>query len=171
MQLRREARSSPRSEGTRAFDLLRWAGNGAIGGLLATVVMTAYRMPVTTSLPPTAEFWARYVAVDDGNHPVAAVLLHLAYGSAAGSVFGVLYRAVGWNTVRDRIREPSGIAVGVLYGAVLSVVGTRLVLARLLSMDLDATETLVFHIGHVVFGLSLGSWISARSPAGDIDPE
>lgn len=156
----------------RASDLSRWAANGAIGGLLATVVMTAYRMPVSTSLPPTAEFWARYVARGDaGDHPVAAVLLHLGYGSAAGSAFGVLYRALGWNTVRDRVREPAGIGLGAFYGVALSVFGTRVVLTRLLSMDLDATEALVFHVGHLVFGLSLGSWIAARSPAGDIERE
>jgi hypothetical protein len=29
--------------------------------------MTVYRLPVTRSLPPTAEFWAKFVS---GDHPM-----------------------------------------------------------------------------------------------------
>jgi len=34
---------------------------GVVGGLIATVLMTLYRFPVFRALPPTADFWAKYV--------------------------------------------------------------------------------------------------------------
>jgi hypothetical protein len=149
---------------------LQRAADGAVAGLVATVVMTAYRMPISHSLPPTAEFLARYAGGDPEDHTVSAVLLHLGYGAAAGSAFGLLFRASGWGRTADPEREGAGVVLGALYGGVLSAVGTRLILDRLLSMDLDANEALVFHVSHVVFGLSLGSWVSSQFVAGP-DPD
>lgn len=37
---------------------------GAEGGAVATLVLTAYRLPVIRSLPPTAEFWSKFVSGD-----------------------------------------------------------------------------------------------------------
>lgn len=160
------AASENQSEG----GVLQWATNGAVGGALATAVMTAYRMPVTESLPPTAAFWARYVA--DGepdDHPVPALVLHLGYGAAAGSAFGVLFRRFDRRSDSDESREVGGVVLGALYALVLSVFGERVVLGRLLSMDLDATESLVFHVGHLVYGLSLGSWVASESTLEDLE--
>lgn len=156
---------------------LKWAGNGVVGGAIATVVMTAYRMPVTTSLPPTAEFWATYVAGGEpDDHPIAALLLHLGYGAAAGGVFGVLFRVAMRDRLgnpdrdaqRDRLREVLGLLAGVGYGLALSVFGRRLLLGRLLPMELDPTERFVFHASHVVYGLSLGSWVAAQMTVKEI---
>jgi len=156
---------------------LRWVGNGIVGGTIATVVMTAYRMPVTTSLPPSAAFWSTYVAGGEPeDHPVAGLLLHLGYGAAAGGVFGVLFRLAMRDRLgnpegdaqRDRLREVLGLLAGVVYGLALSVFGRRLLLGRLLPMELDPTERFVFHVSHVVYGLSLGSWVAAQMTVSEI---
>lgn len=168
MSERGPARPSP--EGGEPWLLRRWAAAGTVGGAIATVVMTAYRMPVSRSLPPTAEFWARYVAGGEpDDHLLAALLMHLGYGAAAGTVFGALFGASRWGDATDSVREPAGVVAGALYGLVLSVFGTRVVLARLLAVDLDGTEALVFHVGHVVYGLSLGSWVASRATLADLD--
>jgi len=144
--------------------------DGAVGGTLATAVMTAYRMPVASSLPPTARFWATYVAGGDPeDHPVPALVLHLAYGATAGTAFGALFRSLGGRTDDAGDREVGGVALGALYALALSVVGERVVLGRLLSTDLDATESLVFHVGHLVYGLSLGSWVASGSTYEDLE--
>lgn len=151
-------------------DFLRSAVNGAIGGALATVVMTAYRMPVASSLPPTAKFWARYVAGGEPeDHPIPALVLHLAYGTAAGSMFGVLFRPFRRGSDSDEGREVGGLVVGTLYALALSVFGEQMVLGGLLSTDLDDTESLIFHVGHLVYGLSLGSWIASESTFEDLE--
>jgi hypothetical protein len=150
--------------------LLRSVVNGALGGTLATVVMTAYRMPVASSLPPTAEFWAQYVADGDADdHPIPALVLHLVYGAGAGSAFGVLFRPVDRRIESDEARETAGVVLGALYALTLSVFGERVVLGELLDVDLDGSESLVFHVGHLVFGLSLGSWVASRSTFEDLE--
>jgi hypothetical protein len=150
--------------------VVQWAANGAVGGALATAVMTTYRMPVSASLPPTAEFWARYVAGGEpDDHPVPALVLHLAYGASAGSAFGVLFRRFRRRSDTDESREAGGLGLGALYALLLSVFGEKVILGRLLSMDLDATESLVFHVGHLVYGLSLGSWVASESTLDDLE--
>jgi hypothetical protein len=175
MSLRGQQRPAERDDDSPSR--LRWAGNGVVGGAIATVVMTAYRMPVTTSLPPSAEFWATYVSGGEPDeHPVAALLLHLGYGAAAGGVFGVLFRLAmrgrlgdpDGDAQRDRLREVLGLAAGIAYGLALSVFGRRLLIDRLLPMELDPTERFVFHVSHVVYGLSLGSWVAAQMTVDEI---
>lgn len=164
-------RSQTSSSGEqRDGDLLRRAANGAVGGVLATAVMTAYRMPVASSLPPTAKFWTQYVAGgEQSDHPIPALVLHLGYGAAAGAAFGVLFRPFGRRSDRDEVREAGGVALGTLYALALSVFGERAILGRLLSTDLDSTESLIFHVGHLVFGLSLGSWVASGSTVEDLE--
>jgi len=165
-----DSQASPAEE-PRERGFLLWALNGAIGGALATVVMTAYRMPVAASLPPTARFWAEYVGGGEPeDHPIPALLLHLAYGVGAGTVFGAVFRPFSSRTESDDSREVSGVVLGSLYALALSVFGERVVLGGLLSVDLDATESLVFHVGHLVYGLSLGSWVASGSTYEDLKP-
>lgn len=136
------------------------AGTGIAGGLVATAVMTAYRASISASLPPTAEFWAKYVGGGDpDDHPVAALLLHLAYGAAAGLVY-----AVAVPLPDDEYHaERRGTAIGVAYGLALSAFGERALIERLLGMELSPDERLVFHLGHVVYGLTLGTWTGSRA--------
>ncbi|WP_436912271.1 hypothetical protein [Halosimplex marinum] len=149
---------------------------GIEGGALATLVMTVYRLPVTRSLPPSAEFWTTFVAGGrPQDHPLAALVLHFAYGIGAGGVFGALVSGRA-SLDRERMRsflddsvsgppERSGevtvTMAGLLYGVALSVVGERLVLGRLLRTEPD--DRFAFHVGHVLYGITLGAWVGTRT--------
>jgi predicted MFS family arabinose efflux permease len=97
---------------------------GAEGGALATAVMTVYRLPVTRSLPPTAEFWATFVSGGDpADSPVAALVLHVVYGVAAGAIFAVVLRTLLDTDPDDRFAfHVSHLLYGITLGA---WVGTR----------------------------------------------
>jgi hypothetical protein len=141
---------------------------GAKGGLVATLTMTAFRLPVARSLPPTARFWAKFVSGGDpDDNPVAAIALHLLYGIGGGVGFGLLAPMAAQNPADDHREtarnEAVGLLTGTLYGVALSVFGERVVLERLLDMDPAADERLVFHAGHLVYGLSLGTWFGSRT--------
>lgn len=140
---------------------------GATGGLVATLVMTAYRLPISQSLPPTALFWAKYVAGgEESDHPIAGLLLHLLYGVGGGVLFGVLSSVSSESVSSDTARrEQVGLFSAVVYGLALSAFGERVVLEGLLGLDPDDDERLVFHVSHVVYGLTLGTWFGSR--AGD----
>lgn len=131
------------------------------GGLFATVVMTVFRLPILRSLPPTANAWARYVG---SGHPEEytniGLLLHLAYGTAAGAAFGLVYATL--DVFPGTATETRGVLWGGLYGIGLSVVGKHLLLGRLLDMDLDADTATIFHASHAIYGLALGGWVGSR---------
>jgi hypothetical protein len=132
---------------------------GVVGGLVATAVMTAFRIPISRSLPPTAEFWATYVSGEDAeDHPIPGIMLHLAYGAAAGGFFAPLVPQTGIDLVDER----RGAVAGCGYGLLLSVFGLRLVLGRLLGQHLSADERFVFHVGHLVYGVTLGTWLGSK---------
>jgi len=174
-----ESRPETASEGPTAPRRTAVAGRvrrGLEGGALATLVMTVYRLPVTRSLPPSAEFWATFVAggrPDD--HPLAALVLHFAYGIGAGGVFAALvsgraslnrdrtrsFLDDSVNAPPDRSDEVTATMVGLLYGVALSVVGERFVLGRLLGTEPD--DWFAFHVGHVLYGVTLGAWVGTRT--------
>lgn len=146
-----------RAERATTGDLRRTVKLGLKSGLVATVVMTTFRMPISRSPPPTADFWATYVAGGDPeDHTAVGLVLHLAYGIGAGVVFAVLSpsRTTG-SEVED---ESRGILRGLAYGILLSTFGVRFVLEGLLGMDLEPDERFIFHVSHVVYGLTLGAW-------------
>ncbi len=133
---------------------------GAKGGLFATVAMTAFRLPISRSLPPTDEFWTRYVRDDrSGDAPLPALALHLCYGVAAGVVYAATVPDSGGESALASMG--TGAVTGVAYGLLLSAVG--LVLERLLGEELSTDERFVFHLGHVVYGLTLGTWLGSRA--------
>ncbi|MFC4448973.1 hypothetical protein [Halorussus aquaticus] len=154
---------------------------GARAGFVATLVMTAYRLPVSRSLPPTALFWSKFVSGDDpDDHPIIALALHLLYGAVGGAIFGALTpfdagssagstgsHEPGRSTDDDHRETASREVVGLLWGSVyalaLSVFGERVVLERVLDMDPEVDERLVFHAGHLVYGLSLGTLFGSRT--------
>lgn len=148
--------------GEEATDVppVRRAVLGLAGGLVATLVMTAFRIPISRSLPPTANFWATYVGSGDPeDYPLVALALHLAYGAAGGVGFAAL--APGWGRP-EAVAESQDAVLGTVYGLLLSAFGSRVLLERLLGMDLDRDERLVFHVSHVVYGLTLGTWLGSR---------
>lgn len=132
--------------------------------------MTVYRLPVFRALPPTAEFWARFVAGGEpADHPLAGLALHLGYGGAAGAVFGAVFSLV---PTRDWLRrELAGVVLGAVYSLVLSAFGARVLLGRLLDLHPDPDERVAFHVGHLVYGLTLGTWVGVRASAGRDSPD
>lgn len=141
---------------------------GVEGGGLATFVMTAHRLPVTRSLPPTAEFWSQYVSGDDPcAHPVIALVLHVLYGVVAGVVFAVMFSS------RESVEAGSGIGppspsgevsmtlFGLVYGLFLSAFGENVVLKAML--DINSDDRFMFHVGHVLYGITLGAWVGTRT--------
>lgn len=133
---------------------------GAEAGAFGTLVMTVYRMPIARSLPPTAEFIEQWVpGISSGDHPLAALLLHFLYGIGGGVVFGVFHPH---RPAREHEPETVGSLWGLVYGQALSIVGEYMILGRLLGQNLDEDESLVFHAGHLVYGVALGAWIGSR---------
>jgi hypothetical protein len=166
-----ERSGSERSTGTepRTVDS-RWKRirRGLEGGVLGTAVMTVYRLPVTRSLPPSAEFWATFVG--DGEpeeYPIIALVLHVVYGAVAGAVFAAILPHhdptvdVSGSGPPSPRGEISTTVYGLLYGLALSFAGDRFVLGWLL--DVDPDDRFAFHVGHVLYGITLGAWIGTRT--------
>ncbi|WP_254766301.1 hypothetical protein [Salinilacihabitans rarus] len=155
----REA-SADLGDDSRLVETLVW---GVVGGVIATVAMTLYRLPLTRALPPAAPLWAKY-AGREGQGPeeysLLALHLHLLYGASAGAAFALAHERLPPS--RSTAPETRATLLGLCYGLALSVVGKRVVLDGLLDEDLDAGETTVFHVGHAIYGLTLGSWIGSR---------
>ena len=142
---------------------------GLQAGFVATFVMTAFRLPIMRSLPPSANFWSRYVAGGEPeDHPLAGLVLHFVYGTSAGAVFGVLFALFD----ADRAIEPEqrGLLWGAVYGLALSAFGSQVMLKEVLDVRLDADELSLFHAGHLVYGLALSAWVGSRTE-GVEDPE
>ena len=134
---------------------------GFKGGLVGTGVMTAFRMPISWSLPPTANFWAQYVAGGDlEEHRIEAMILHFLYGAAAGSIFAGMFTAVDPQTPLEP--EAEGLLAGFLYSIPFTWAGEAVMLHRMLGMDLESDESMIFHAGHIIYGITLGAWIGSR---------
>lgn len=143
-----------------SFRRLRAVSLGLAGGGFATLLMTLFRMPISDSLPPTANLLARYVGGDPEDYPWSSMILHFGYGAGGGGLFGLLFSECG-DPTRDDI-ELRAIALGLGYSLAFSLFGSRIILGRVVGMDLDDDEALIFHIGHAIYGLALGAWIGSK---------
>lgn len=95
---------------------------GVVGGILGTATMTVYRAPLFAGLPPTAEFWARFVGDGEpSEYPVQALILHFLYGAAAGGVFGLV--SAGADRDLPGGRASASMALAAVYSALLSAFG------------------------------------------------
>ena len=121
--------------------------------------MSVFREPVSRSLPPTSAFVSSVTGDEPDDHPVAAYLLHLLYGTSAGVAFGTA-TARAPPRVTNSLR--AHLALGAAYGALLSVFGRLFVLPTLANLKLDPDEATIFDAGHLVFGLALGAWVGSR---------
>jgi len=89
------------SRGIHATAALR----GLQAGFVATLITTAFRLPIMRSLPPSANFWSTYVGSGEPEeYPVIGLLLHLLYGTVNGAVFGALFALQS----AERSVEPEG---------------------------------------------------------------
>jgi len=141
---------------------------GLQAGFVATLIMTAFRLPIMRSLPPSANFWSTYVAGGDPeDHPVAGIVLHLLYGTLGGAVFGGVFALL--SAERSIEPEQRGIVWGAVFGMLSSAFGNQLMLNELLDIQLDADELTLFHAGHLVYGIALGAWVGSRTEGVD-DP-
>ena len=95
--------------------------------------------------------------------------LHALYGGVAGAVFAPLFEFLRTKTTLSR--ERVGLLSGVGYGLILSVFGIRVVFEYVLRDELDPDNALVFHVGHLVYGLTLGTWMNSREEFGDVYEE
>ncbi|SEW27568.1 DUF6789 family protein [Natrinema salifodinae] len=165
-----EGHTSEVDEHSREEHLADAVGRGIQAGFVATLIMTAFRLPILRSLPPSANFWSQYVTGDDDpdEHPVAGLALHLLYGVSSGAVFGGLFALYDAGEAIEP--EQRGLVWGSIYGMVLSAFGAQVMLKELLDIRLDADELALFHAGHLVYGLSLGAWIGSRTE-GVADPD
>jgi hypothetical protein len=149
------------------LDVFHGMIRGVVGGLIATVLMTLYRFPLFRAVPPTAEFWATYVSGGEPEESAGAgLLLHFLYGGVAGGLFGIGFSLLDFRTERNRRLGAIGLSLG--YGLVLSVFGTRVIFEHLLEEELEPDEAAIFHVGHIIYGLTLGTWLSAREQSGDV---
>ena len=157
-----ESKSDDRAEAepARTIGRLRSVLLGLSGGAFATAVMTLFRMPITDSMPPTADFLARYLGGGPEDYTVSAFVLHLVYGMGGGGLYGLLVSGRGGRT-RSEI-EIRDMAVALGYSLVFSLFGSRVVLKRLVGMDLTSDEALIFHVGHAIYGLALGAWVGSK---------
>ncbi|GAA5046557.1 hypothetical protein [Haladaptatus pallidirubidus] len=149
-------------ESADTVTIARSFGRGLVGGLIATVVMTAYRIPIARSLPPTAAFWARFVGDEEASeYPVVGLVLHLVYGMVGGGFFALLFeRRVVESGQMD---EKRGTIWGAVYGFLLSVFGIHVVLKRVLRMNPQSDERFIFHVSHLIYGVTLGAWLGSRA--------
>jgi len=162
-RLHRTARDNSRlPDSPRGIHAAVAAVRGLQAGFVATLIMTAFRLPIMRSPPPSANFWARHVGRGDtDDYPGIGLLLHLLYGTSGGAVFGGLFALLS----AERAIEPEqrGIVWGSVFGMVLSVFGTQVVLNGLLDTRLEADELTLFHAGHLVYGIALGAWVGSRT--------
>ncbi|GAB3673357.1 DUF6789 family protein [Halopiger thermotolerans] len=147
--------------------LFRALIRGLKGGFIATAVMTLYRWPIFRALPPTAEFWAQFVEGGEADqYLVQGLVLHFLYGVGGGVIFGPVFAVLDRQTRFDR--ERLGLVTGLVYGLALSVFGHRIIFRRLLDRKLEDDEVLVFHVGHAIYGVTLGTWFGSRERFGEV---
>ncbi|ADD05626.1 uncharacterized protein Nmag_2056 [Natrialba magadii ATCC 43099] len=156
--------STPPRDRSRTAHVAGAAVRGLQAGFVATLIMTAFRLPILRSLPPSANFWTQYVARDDsdpGDHPIAGLVLHLLYGVQAGAIFGGLFALQ--DAERSIEPEQRGIVWGSVFGMALSAFGSQFMLKELLDVRLENDELALFHASHLVYGIALGAWVGSRT--------
>jgi hypothetical protein len=130
---------------------------GLAGGLVATVVMTAFMMTIgDDSPPPTALFWSKYVGDGPpGEYTTQGMVLHMLYGLGAGVVLAALLPVAGFGTVT----LVTALGVGVAYGVLLFVGAAGFWMNVVLALDPDPTDVGTFLLFHLVYGAVLGAWL------------
>mgnify|MGYP000486363196 CR=1 FL=1 len=129
--------------------------DGFVGGVVATVAMTALMMTMgDDSPPPTALFLAKYVGDGDPTaYKKPGLLLHLGYGIAGGAVFVLAAPAVGFGLATTG----TAVLAGLAYGFVLFLVAAMFWMNVVLGMDADLKMATLFLLFHLVYGGVLGA--------------
>ena len=163
-------RTGPVTDSSSGEATVRGSVLGAKGGLVATIAMTAFRMPISESPPPPAWFWQKFVARggDPEDYPLQALFLHVIYGIGGGAAFGTLFasRLAAENGESDEAearRERKATLWGLAYGLALSQFGVSVIFKRLLDVELQRDERFIFHVSHAIYGLTLGAWFGSNA--------
>lgn len=130
---------------------------GLVGGLVATIVMTAFMVALgDDSPPPTSLFWAKYVGDGEPTDYVPqGMVLHAIYGTVAGGVFAVVVTALGLGVAT----LGGGLLWGLAYGVVLFVGAAVVWMNAVLGMEPERGQVVLFLLFHLVYGAVLGGWI------------
>ena len=131
--------------------------SGAVGGLVATIVMTVFMMRLgDDSPPPTALFWSKYVG--DGtpeDYMMQGMVLHLIYGIIAGAVFVLLIPIVGLSVAT----VGNAVLWGLVWGVVLFVFAAAFWMMMVLGMEAEMKAVGMFLLFHLIYGAVLGAWV------------
>jgi hypothetical protein len=129
-----------------------------VGGLVATIAMTALMLTMgDDSPPPTALLWAKVTGGDPEEAMMPGMVLHLLYGVIAGGVLaavalaGLLPMSVG--------SLVGGLVTGVVYGLVLFVVAAVVWMRGVLGMEPEMQQAGGFLLFHLVYGVVLGGFL------------
>lgn len=133
---------------------------GLIGGLIATVAMTVVMMPgMKGKPPPPAYLFAKLMKKEPASLKMAGMIGHLAYGSVAGLVFGLVTIDVfGWTEMLW--------LWGILFAGVLMVIMGMIwapitgMMKEMMPEGQTKNEKMMgmmgVLLGHVVYGVVLG---------------
>jgi hypothetical protein len=132
---------------------------GLVGGVAATIVMTAFMLALgNDSPPPTALFWAKYVGDDGpGAYMMQGMALHMLYGVVAGVVLALGLPAGGFGDVTLL----TALGVGIAYGVVLFVGAAVFWMNVVLGLDPEPKEVGSFLLFHLIYGAVLGGTLGA----------
>lgn len=127
---------------------------GLVGGLVATIAMTALMMMMGDGgPPPTAGLVAKYGGGEPTDYAMPGMVLHVLYGIVAGAVFAVGVPVLGF--ALDSIAVAAGF--GLAYGIVLMIGGMAFWMRTVIGMEPDRDTMMTFGTVHVVYGLVLGA--------------
>lgn len=130
---------------------------GLVGGLVATVVMTAVMMIMGDGgPPPTARFVAKFAGGDPEDHAMPGMALHFVYGIGAGAVFAVGVPLLGLGLESIVV----AVGLGIVYGLVLMIGGMMFWMRTVIGMEPDRGTMVMFGTVHVVYGLVLGGFLT-----------
>lgn len=133
--------------------------DGLAGGIVATILMTAFMMAMgDDSPPPTAAFYAKYVGDGDpSDYMPQGMLLHMLYGTGAGIVFA--YLGIADLFLFTPVNLTNGLINGLAYGFVLFVGAAVFWMNIVLDMDPEPADVGQFLFFHLVYGAALGGWV------------
>jgi hypothetical protein len=135
--------------------------DGLAGGIVATIVMTAFMMALgDDSPPPTAAFYAKYIGEGGpDDYMPQGMFLHMMYGLGAGVAFA--YLGVADLFLLTPVDLTNGVLNGLAYGFVLFVGAAVFWMNIVLDMDPEPADVVQFLLFHLVYGAVLGAWVGA----------
>ncbi|MFB6219603.1 MAG: hypothetical protein ABEH77_10610 [Halobacteriaceae archaeon] len=129
---------------------------GAVWGIAGAVAMVVVMQARGGEAPPPfAVFWAEFVG--DGDPDAAmpqALVLHLVYAAGAGAVFAAVFSSFDLGLPITGFA--GGIVWGLVWAAVLFVVGAVGWVNGVLGMDPEREQVLTFALAHLAYGVSIG---------------